>query len=228
MVPRPWIHRVKRLALIALLWGCKAESVGVEVPRGGPEAIQMEDLRRDAFLLEGQKKGRAAGEARPSAGWAALSDRLRQMKTVPAFGRSFRAAADEAVVCSRKDGRTDGVVLVAVEDDPLQGARSTVGMAMLISLAKAWDTRRPPHRTILFCAWSGVAGWEAFSRSPPVPLDRVERAWLLGGPVRAGDRGWSAYALDVASTVDGLHFERLQETTRDLEAEVRQAVSASP
>ena len=219
---------MKRLLLVALLGGCKAASVGVEVPRGGPDAIQMEDLRRDAFLLEGQKKGRVAGEARPASGWSALSDRLRQMKTVPAFGRSFRATADEAVVCSRKDGSADGVVLLAVEDDPQQGTRSTVGMAMLISLAKAWDTRRPPNRTILFCAWSGVAGWEAFSRSPPVPLDRVERAWVLGGPERSGARGWSMVALDVADSVDGLHFERLQETTRALAGEVRQAISASP
>ena len=221
---------MRHLAIVCLLGGCKAESVGVEVPRGGPDAIRMEDLRRDAFLLEGQKKGRGPGTARPAQAWQALSDRLRQMKTVPAFGRAYRATSEAPVVCSRKDGRSNRVVIVAVEDDPAQPSRSTAGLAMLISLAKAWDTRSPPPKTILFCAWEQEAGFEAFSASPPIPADSIAAGWVLGGPERpvGGATRLEATLLTVAPTVDGLDFEALQETTRTMADTLRGAVSASP
>jgi len=204
--------------------------VGVEVPKGGPDAIRMEDLRRDAFLLEAQKKGRAPGTARPAAAWQALSDRLRQMKTVPAYGRSYRAASEVPVVCSRKDGRSDRVLLVAVQDSADEPARSTAGMAMLISLAKAWDTRRSPPQTILFCAWEGDDGFAAFTAAPPVSLDSIDAGWVLGGPSQplAAGTQLERHALKVGKSVDALNFERLQESTRAVEGSVREAVSASP
>jgi len=221
---------VKRALLLVGLAGCKAESVGVEVPRGGPDAIRMEDLRRDAFLLEGQKSSRQAGVSRPAAAWTSLTDRLRQMKTVPAFGRSYRSTPDVPVVCSRKDGRSDTVLMVAVEDDPVAPARSTAGIAMLISLAKAWDTRRPPAKTILFCAWEGADGFAAFASAPPVPIERIEQAWVLGGLSRKGahERWLEPVPLSVAERVDGLDFVALQASTRVFEAVIREAVSASP
>ena len=215
---------------MAQVWRARHVHTGVSV------ALKILDPRvatrrtTNAFLLEAQKKGRAAGTARPAAAWQALSDRLRQMKTVPAFGRSYRAASEVPVVCSRKDGRSDRVVLVAVEDAADEPARSTAGMAMLISLAKAWDTRRPPPQTILFCAWEGDDGFAAFTAAPPVSLDSIDAGWVLGGPSQplAAGTQLERHALKVGKSVDALNFERLQESTRAVEGTVRKAVSASP
>jgi hypothetical protein len=223
---------MNRLVLVlgtVALAGCKAESLGVEVPKGGAEAISMEDLRRDSFILEANKKGRSAGEPRPAAGWQGLSDRLAQMKTLPAFGRSFRATGDPAVVCSEKRGAVGDVVLVTAEDDPTDPGRSTAAMAMLISLAKAWDTRSPPPRTILFCAWDGPEGFAAFSSQPPVPLNKVQAAVSVGGPSRsAGGVEWTVAPLAFSGAVGGLDFKAVHQRTLEVERDLRAAVTADP
>ena len=219
----------------ALLWavvfglGCKAESVGVEVPKGGAAAVSMEDLRRDSFLLEAERKGRPPGTARPKAGWQGLADRLRQMKTVPAFGRSFRASAEAVVVCSEKKGDGAGVVFVGVEDDPTDPGRSTAGLAMLISLAKAWDTRTAPPRTLLFCAWEGAAGFEALRAAPPVPWRTVDAGLLLGEPERSVDGVvFSTTRVGFSGSVEGLDFQSLHRRTLEVEQALRRTVTADP
>ena len=66
--------------MILLFLACKAETLGIEVPRGGPESVQMEDLQRDTFLLT--QAPDAAGRR------AILERRLAEMHTLPAFGRA--------------------------------------------------------------------------------------------------------------------------------------------
>ena len=213
------------LPLLSL--ACKAESVGVEVRRGGPDRISMEDIRRDVFLLEANRKDRAPGSARPAAGWHGLTERLQEMKTLPAFGRSFRADGQSVVVCSEKRGSGDGVVLVGVEDNPDEPGRSTAGMAMLISLAKAWDTRTPPARTILFCAWEGPAGFEILNAAPPVPWNAVPSALLLGAAGRtAGGLTFDALETPFSGTAVSLDFQAIQARTIEVERVLRARVNA--
>lgn len=178
---RYWMVSVL-LVFVAL--GCKAESVGVEVPRGGPDAISMEDLQRDVFLVEDNRKGREAGVARSARAWRGLEDRLRQMHLVPAYGRGFVGEESPMVLCGRKDGTGGGVVLVAAEDDPAQPGASSAGLATLVSLAKAWDVPLPPERTLLFCAWSGTAGHDAFVAHPPVKIEDIEGGIVMTVPGR--------------------------------------------
>ncbi len=196
---------------------------------GGAAAISMEDLRRDSFLLEAERKGRPAGTPRPEAGWQGLADRLQQMKTVPAFGRSYRASADAVVVCSEKKGGGDGVVFVGVEDDPTDPGRSTAGMAMLISLAKAWDTRSAPHRTLLFCAWEGAAGFEALRAAPPMPWRSVAAGLFLGdGERRVEGRALVTTRVGSSGTVEELDFRALHRRTIEVEEDLRRTVTADP
>lgn len=213
-------------AALLLSFACKAESVGVEVRRGGPDRISMEDIRRDVFLLEANRKDRAPGSARPVAGWHGLTERLQEMKTLPAFGRSFRADAEAMVVCSEKRGAGDGVVLVGVEDSLDEPGRSTAGMAMLISLAKAWDTRTPPPRTILFCAWDGAAGFDILTATPPVPWSAVSSALLLGTSSRAVE-GVSFDALETpfSGAAVALDFQAIQARTIEVEQVLRNRVT---
>jgi hypothetical protein len=209
--------------------GCKAASVGVEVPKGGAAAISMEDLRRDSFLLEAERKGRTAGTPRPKAGWQGLADRLGQMKTVPAFGRSFRASSDAVVVCSEKKGGGDGVIFVGVEDDPADPGRATAGLAMLISLAKAWDTRAAPPRTLLFCAWEKAGGFDALRAAPPVPWRTVDAGLLLGSPARNVDGlEISTAQVGFSGSVEALDFQALHRRTLEVEQDLRSAVTADP
>jgi hypothetical protein len=213
------------VAVFVFLLGCKAESVGVEVPRGGPDAISMADLQRDTFILEAEKSGRTAGTARPSAAWASFGDRLRQMKTVPAYGRSYRDTAGAKVVCGRKDGKSSETVVIAAYDDPSEPGRSTTAMAMVISLAKAWDVRQPPARTLLFCAWEGDAGLAAFSERPPIPAENIVSGVILGGepPPLAGAE-LEEVTVDFTGPVARLDFESMQVATVAVEAVVRRSV----
>jgi len=213
---------VRTAALVLWIVGCKAESVGVEVPKGGPDAISMADLQRDAFILEGDKRVRAPGKPRPSAAWASFGDRLRQMKTVPAYGRSYRDGSGVKVVCGRKDGKSSETVVVAAQDDVDASGRSTTAMAMVISLAKAWDVRRPPPRTLLFCAWEGEAGRAAFMQSPPVPAADIVGGVMLGTrSLDLGQHPLEAVVVDFSGSVGLLDFEAMQLATVSVEAVVR-------
>lgn len=217
---------MKWLWLTVLALGCKAESVGVEVPKGGPDAISMADLQRDAFILEAEKKDRAPGKPRPSAAWASFGDRLRQMKTVPAYGRSYRDTGGAKVVCGRKDGRAGETVLIGAHDDPADPGRSTTAMAMVISLAKAWDVRRPPARTLLFCAWEGDAGRSALAERPPIPAENIVGGVILGGEsLSLGDATLDAMTVDFSGPVARLDFEAMQTATVGVEAVVRSKVT---
>ena len=225
MVPRQWIHRLIRLCWAAFVVGCKASSVGVEVPKGGPDAISMADLQRDVFILEAEKSDRAAGTPRLAAAWASFGDRLRQMKTVPAYGRSYRDTSGAKVVCGRKDGRVSETVVIAAYDDPAHPSRSTTAMAMVISLAKAWDVRRPPARTLLFCAWEGEAGLAAFSDRPPIPAENIVSGVVLGGePPSLSEADVHRVAVDFNGTVARLDFEAMQAATVGVESVVRRSV----
>ena len=189
----------------------------------------MEDIRRDVFHLEGERRDRGAGSKRSEAGWRGLSERLQQMKTVPAFGQSYRAAASAVVICSEKRGSGSGVVLVGAEDDPSEPGRSTAALAMLISLAKAWDTRVPPDRTVLFCAWEGVEGFESLVQAPPVPWSSVSSAMLLGPAHRDAQAvAFEVVELEWSGSVAGLDFQEVQRRTVEVEGALRRLVTAAP
>jgi hypothetical protein len=178
------------IAGVALsLAGCKAESLGVTVPRGGPDAISMEDLQRDTQLLGGAPRD-----------WAGLEQRLQQMRTLPGFGAAYRLpGASAAVVCGQKSGSGDEIVLVAAEDDG--GTEGAVALAALISLAKAWDVQRPPPKTLLFCAWAGEDGARAFAGAPPAPLRAIGAAIRVGGDAGALP-GLSLQQIDIGEIPD--------------------------
>lgn len=114
-----------------MLIACPAERLGVELPKGGPDALSAEDLQRDTF-------GFVKAGADPAA-W--FTRRMDQMH-LPVADRS----ADH--VCARRDGEGPARVLVAPwPASPGQAAQG----AVLISLAKGWDGQPPPPRTTWLC-----------------------------------------------------------------------------
>lgn len=174
---------------LALLVGCKAESLGVEVPRGGPEAISVEDLQRDAFALRGPEGTRAPGTPGHRAASGHFAQRLQQMRMVPGFGRGWQAPldGDGVLVCGQKDGAGQGSVVVLAVDPGDAGVRGPVDLAALISLAKAYDTPARPAATLVLCGQFAGEAPPTLGPTPPVPTTgRKGPVLLVSGVGAAG------------------------------------------
>lgn len=204
------------LAAVALLAGCKAELLGVELPRGGPEAISVEDLQRDTFALTTPDGSRLVGEPGHRAAVGHFGQRLQQMKMLPGFGQDWQRDLPDGgvVVCGRKDGAGEGAVL-ALALDPGTGVRSgPLSLAAAVSLAKAFDTPHPPPRALLVCGQFAGVGPARLDAGAPVPKGTVTGPVLLltgfgGDPQADGDaplglpggwtgRPWPGGAVDPA------------------------------
>lgn len=165
------------------LWlvACKAESLGVDVPRGGPDAVSQEDLQRDLWLLTEPALGgsRAPGSPGGSEAVARVQRRFEEMHLLPAFGESYVQPGGAGVLCGLKDGRSGKALLVAAED-PGSGAAAAAAVAALISLAKALDVPAPPEHTWALCVWPAQSGAAAYAAQPAFPLDQTRAVALLG------------------------------------------------
>jgi hypothetical protein len=198
-----------RLPAALLLVACKAESLGVDVPKGGVEALSQEDLQRDVFLLTQGGLDRRVGQPGHAEAATRTLDRLRQMHTLPGFGEEEQRAlpGGEVLLCTQRDGRSGKAVVVAAED-PGTGASGAASVAALISLAKAFDVARPPTDTIVFCVWPGEAGRAAFLAQPAVPLAEVRRLYVLG-------RWDGSPVVEVPLAAGGAAALRLESPARD-------------
>ncbi len=167
-----------RILLILALSGCKAETLGVDVPEGGRQSISQEDLQRDVWMLEqlGDRRQRVDEAAR------AVQSRFSQMHTRPGFDRSFQQTTPEGgrVVCAERDGQADQPVLIFAEDPGAGAAAGAVPVAVLISLAKGFDTLQLPEQRPVFCALLGPGALAQFLQKPPTPLDGLSGAVQLG------------------------------------------------
>lgn len=176
--------------VLACLVACPAEQLGVELPRGGPDAISQEDLRRDSWLLAQA----SAGAASPAQAGAVVAQRLSQMRLLPAFGGEWtRTSAGGLAICGRKDGADKSVLLVVAQGDPatVDGALSWAG---LVSLAKGWDQPGQPRKTRILCAITRPLDGAWPPPWLPVPADQVAAVAYLssiaGAPlVVEGPRG---------------------------------------
>ncbi|MBN1337510.1 MAG: hypothetical protein JXB39_16275 [Deltaproteobacteria bacterium] len=165
--------------LLACLAGCPAERLGVELPPGGLQALSVEDLQRDVFLVVSARDG-AAG-ARPQDVADRIERRLVSMHTLPAFGESYRQSVPGgANVCGRRDGFPGrGGTLVAALDAGAGADAGASAVAALVSLAKATDAREPPVRTQVFCRVA-PGGEARLASDPPVPWKDLDRVLVLG------------------------------------------------
>lgn len=204
-----------------ILVACPAEQLGVELPRGGPEAISQEDLRRDIWLIE------QAGSAPAAA--LAVSQRLSQMRLLPAYGSQWVASLDGGtVVCGRKDGSDPQAVLIIAAADPSTPA-GAVTWAGLVSLAKGWDLPGQPERTRILCVCTEPPGGAGLAAAPPVPVDGLGAIVTLGpihGASLSAERtGGQPPRLELAAP--GASLERVgQVDYRGVEANLRQAIRA--
>jgi len=159
---------------VASLIGCPAEQLGVELPRGGVGALSMEDITRDVMMLS-SSRDRLRN----------IERRLQDMRTLPAFGRSYLRVVDgEEILCGRRDGglgqhSQEAIVVLALDTavDDRDGASQVAG---LISLAKVFDMHEPPKLSMIFCVTSEEGGTDRYYASPPVPLENTVVLYTLG------------------------------------------------
>lgn len=156
-----------------LLLGCPAEQLRIDLPQGGMNALSEEDVRRDLFMLDqlgDRSEPRLAGE-----GAARIERRLQQMHTLPGFGSSY--TREGPVTCGQIDGASTQAVVVVALDERVGAARSMAPVAVMISLAKTYDTVERPDRTVVLCAAPSL---EAYAAIPSVPLDTTHALITLG------------------------------------------------
>jgi hypothetical protein len=234
------VRPAARLAALlgACSLGCKAETLGVEVPRGGPEAISVEDLQRDAFALRGPEGTRAVGSPGHRAATGHFAQRLQQMRMIPGFGREWTAPLEGGglLVCGQKDGRGPGAVVVLARD-PGEGPTGPVDLAGLISLAKAHDTPTRPAVTLVLCGQFAGEASPSLGASPPVPVDgRRGPVLVVGGLGAEGTptpgpgaalasggptESWPAGPGPSADSLDGVDYRVIAGQVGALHAEVQ-------
>ena len=181
--------RLLLIAALAALTGCKAELLGVELPRGGRDAISQEDLQRDTWSLS-QIPDRPTN---PDAVAQTLSMRFQQMHTRPGYSRSYVDAAGAArIICAEKDGRgEERVLLLATDDGTVSGG--AVPSAALVSVLKGFDTPQAPPRSVVVCVLVGEGAEARFLKQPPLPLDGADIHLI--GPLGEGAPRTEAAAL---------------------------------
>lgn len=229
---------MRAAALLLALAACKAETLGVEVPRGGPEAVSMEDLQRDAFAMRGPEGLRPPGSPGHRAASGHFAQRLQQMRMIPGFGRGWQAPleGDGVLVCGQKDGAGQGSVVVLAVDPGDATPRGPVDLAALVSLAKAYDTPARPAATLVICGQFAGAAPPTLGPTPPVPEAGRRGAvlWVSGigaeGTPEAGAaeplagggtlQRWPAGADAGPETLDGVDYRVIAGQVGALYAEV--------
>lgn len=146
------------LLLVAL--GCPAEQLGIPVPKGGIEAIAMDDLVRDTARLAKGEPGFLAER------WADMGLEARE------GGR-----------CGVREG-TGAESLAIVADEGKPGEASTwAASAVVISVAKAFHGRPADPRAVWFCV--GEAPVEAVQTWQIGPVGRGETVITPASPMTA-------------------------------------------
>ena len=117
-----------------------------------------------------------------------LKQRLQEMKTLPAFGRAYKSRKGSGPwrSCGRKEGAESAAIVWAALDQGSGAMGGAVPRAILISLAKAWDTYEAPPRTLVFCGLAADGGLDDYLASPAQPLDQTRRV-VTFGPLGGGD-----------------------------------------
>ena len=228
--------------LIAFGVGCRAETLGVEVPRGGPDAISVEDLQRDARALLGPDGVRRPGTPGHRAVTGHFAQRLQQMRMLPGFGREWQTPLEDdgLLVCGMKDGSTEMGVVVLARDPGDGAARGPVDLAGLVSLAKAYDTPARPAATLVICGQFSGDMPPTLGGRPPVPASQRSGAVVvvagLGGGVGPPSPGpelgsggetvqWPGGAGPAAATLDAVDYRvvasDLEALYREIEARMR-------
>jgi hypothetical protein len=181
------VQRARLLLICAGISACKAQSLGVEVPTGGIESISVEDLQRDTWMFTNDLDDRAHGGENEEMAAERLKQRLQEMRTLPAFGRAYKSRKSSGPwkTCGIKEGAASGAQIWMAMDSGDGAVGGAVPRAVLISLAKAFDTYEEPPRPQVFCALSQTGGLEDYLASPAYPLAQTSLI-VSFGPMGSG------------------------------------------
>jgi hypothetical protein len=183
-LPKAFSQARLLFAAVGLFASCKAERMGVEVPRGGESAINQEDLQRDTYRILAWEKNGATRSGGTTAARSVAEDvnfRMREVHLLPVFGSSWQQEIHHAWnVCGLRDGADSHAVLFAARDGGRGADFGATPVAVLMSLAKAEDDRRAPAHSEFFCVVSPDGGEARLGEQPPVPWTAVSDIVVIG------------------------------------------------
>ena len=178
-----------RLLLISLaLVACQPEDLGVEVRKGGLDSLSVEDLLRDVEQFSKGLNERGPGQRDEKQAAERLKKRLEDMRTLPSFGRSYNSQKKGGPwrTCAQKEGESSRAVVWVALDSGAGAKGGAVPRAVLVSLAKAWDTYEQPPKKLIFCALAADGGLDDYLSSPAHPLSKTDRI-VTFGPLGDGE-----------------------------------------
>lgn len=201
-------RRLATSALALSVAGCPAEQLGIELPPAGAASIGVDDLQRDVAGLLAQRDA-----------W--FEHRMGQMH--------FRAARGEGWICGERGEGTGRTFLAAPPDDVDHAS----AVAVMIAMAKGWDTVGALPGERRYCVGGGVA-----EGSPLVRLGPFAPGPFAPGPF-AGGGASDAFGVDAPPIVSGtpdptrrpeaVDYRELAEKARTLfERDGGPGVSAAP
>ncbi len=163
--------------------GCKAEKLGVFVPRGGGDALQPWTVKRDLWRMTDPRiGGRAPGSSGSRRVAQYIADRFESNGLKPVFDGSFRQDLGNNVgemICGVRQGSGEQAVVV-VAMDPGIGILSAIPVAGIISLTATFDAPEAPMHSIYFCVLPAAGGLTGFATKGPVAYQRVLESFTIG------------------------------------------------
>jgi len=172
-----------RLFLVAMMAGCDAERLSVAVPRGGVEAIQYAQIKRDLWKMTDPRiGGRVPGSSGSRIVARYLAERMEMAGMDPGFPDGYRKDLGRQVgemVCGVHRGSGDQAVLI-VTMDPGIGTLSAVPAAGLLSLAATFETPQAPMHSLYFCSIPEAGGLTGFPARSPVPVSAILEVFMVG------------------------------------------------
>jgi len=180
-------RRTRFLLILVLGLGCKAETLGVEVHRGGLESLSVEDLHRDTWMFTNGLDDRGHGGDDEEQAAERLKKRLQEMRVLPGYARAYKSRNGSGPwrTCGLKVGKRRSAHIWMALDSGKGAVGGAIPRAILISLAKAWDTYEQLPQAQLFCGLD-ADGLDDYIASPAYPLEHT-RIITSFGPLGSGN-----------------------------------------
>lgn len=180
--------------ILSIFLGCPAAMLGIELPPGGVEAISMEDLKRDCYNLRKDDPN------------AVFEKRMRQMNVAA-------VKQEEGWICATVGASPSKRIQSGWAED----TDTAAAVAVLISMAKAWDGQLPEPGFELCMA----------RQDPPTALPTLRL-----GPLGPGALDWGppvhSGVPDPARTLEALDYDELRRKTVSLWESLKPGASSGP
>ena len=224
--------------LLLLALACDAESLGVEVPRGGPDAMEPATIKRDLWRMTDPRiGGRVPGSSGARRVSQYVAERFQRIGLQPAFKNGYRhdlGSMTGEMVCGVRRGAWDQAILISALD-PGIGTLSAIPVAGLISLSSGFVSPDAPMHSLYFCVLPEAGGFAGFPARSPIPSGQLLDAFLIGtltgdaldessgpviGPIQSHLLHSGPLPSDVSQDLGQLNYQKIRARLADIHSRV--------